>query len=65
MVINKKASKMLKVFILQITFFSLKFVGVVFVGILFLVSIISSKIITESSIMFLGHPPFSQLHDCK
>ena len=44
MVISKKASKIYKFFVLQVTFFSLKLVGKVFVSF-----IISSHVITESS----------------
>ena len=39
-VINKKASKISKFFVLQVTFLSSKFVGTVFVGTVFVVFII-------------------------
>ena len=58
MVINKKASKTQKRFVLQTTFFSLKFNATVFAS----SSIISSRIITESSIILAKYFPFLKLH---
>ena len=55
MITNEKASKIYK-------FFQLLFVGTVFVKIVFVVSIISSHVITESSIILHTFLPFSQLH---
>ena len=52
----KKVSKIYKLFVIQVTFFSLKFVGMVFV-----VSIISSHVITESSIILAKYLPFLHL----
>ena len=56
MVINKKASKIQKFFVLQATFFSLQFVGIFFVS-----SIILSHVITESSVILAKDLLFSQL----
>ena len=66
-VINKRASKMWKFFILQITFFSSKFVGIVFAGtvfviVLFVASIILLHVTTESSIMLFAYLPLLQPH---
>ena len=57
MVINKKASKIYKFFVSQVTFLSLKFIVTVFV-----VSIISSHLTTEWSIILPKDLPFLQLH---
>ena len=57
MVINEKASKLQKFFVLQATFSSLKSIGTVFVY-----SITSLLIITKSSITLAKYLPFSQLH---
>ena len=66
-VINKRASKIWKFFILQITFFSSKFVGIVFAGTVFVivhfvVSIILLHVTTESSIMLFAYLPLLQPH---
>ena len=58
MVMNKKASKTYKFFLLQIAFFSLKFVATVVNS----SSIILSDVITESSISLAKCFPFSILH---
>ena len=55
MVINKKASKMLK-------FVEVHFVRTVFLGTVFVVSIILSHITTESPIILPRYLPFLQLH---
>ena len=57
-VINKNASKISKICVLQVTFFSLKFVGIVFVSSLY-DFITSSQIIVESSIILAKYFPFS------
>ena len=67
MVMNKKASKIQTFFLLQIIFSLLRFVGklfakTVFVIILFAVSLISSHVITEPSLMLFTYITFSQLH---
>ena len=50
MVINKKASKIVKLSTLHETFFSLKIVEIGFVGIVVVTSIISLHVTTESPI---------------
>ena len=65
MVINKSVTKIQKVCVLQVIFFSLKFVETVFVFSLFdltTTSIISSNVITESSIILGKYLLFSQSH---
>ena len=65
MVINKSVTKIQKVCVLQVIFFSLKFVETVFVLSLFdltTTSIISSNVITESSIILGKYLLFSQSH---
>ena len=65
MIMNKKASKISKFFILQIVFFSFKFVVTVFVSLLHDVaaaSITLSQVITKSSIILAKYLLFSQLH---
>ena len=57
MVIDKKTSKIWNFFVLHVYFFPLKFVEFYFV-----VSITSSHLITESSIIFAKYLPFSQRH---
>ena len=57
MVINNKASKIYKLVVLQVVFSSLKFFETAFV-----VSMISSSLINESSIILAKYLPFSQLH---
>ena len=57
MVINNKASKIYKLVVLQVVFSSLKFFEIAFV-----VSMISSSLINESSIILAKYLPFSQLH---
>ena len=64
MVVNKKISKIWKLFVLQVTFFPLElvenvFVETLFLGIVFVSSIISSKVIPESSIMLAIYLAFS------
>ena len=60
MVIKKKASKIAKFCLLQVILFSLKFVSSLF-GLAY-VSIISSHLITELSIILSKYFPFLQLH---
>ena len=57
MVTNKKFTKIGKLYVLQVNYFSLKFVETVFVF-----CIISSQEMTESSIMLAKYLPFLQLH---
>ena len=61
-VINKKASKISKYFVLQVAFLSSKFVGTVFVGTVFVVFIIQSHVITELSAILAKYLLFLQLH---
>ena len=61
MVINNKASKIYKLFVLPFIFFPLEFVMVLFVGTVLASSIILSQAITELSIMLPACLPFSQL----
>ena len=60
MVINKRASKMLK--FVEVHFLRTYFVEVLLVGMVFVVSIISSHIISESPIILPTHLPFLQLN---
>ena len=67
MVVNKKESKIYKLLLLQVTFFSLKFLGTLFVGTDFVVfvtfvSIILPHEVTESSIILTKYSLFSQVH---
>ena len=55
-VINKKVSKLSKLFVSQVIFFPLKFVGIAFVSF-----INSSHGITECSIVLAKYLPFLQL----
>ena len=57
MVTNKKFTKIGKLYVLQVNYFSLKFVETVFVF-----CIISSQEMIESSIMLAKYLPFLQLH---
>ena len=59
MVINIKASQIQKFCVLQVALFSLKFVGMVSFS---SASIISSRVIIESSMVLAKYLPFSQLH---
>ena len=59
MVINIKASQIQKFCVLQVALFSLKFVGMVSFS---SASIISSRVIIESSMVLVKYLPFSQLH---
>ena len=62
MVIKEKMSKIQRLFVLQVASFSLKFFGTFFVGTIFIISITSSNVITESSVMLAKYLLFLQLH---
>ena len=58
MVINKNVSKNIEMLCFTGSFTHLKFIGIVFVS----TSIISSRVIPESTIILAQYFPFSQLH---
>ena len=62
MVIKEKMSKIQRLFVLQVASFSLEFFGTFFVGTIFIISITSSNVITESSVMLAKYLLFLQLH---
>ena len=62
MVIKEKMSKIQRLFVLQIASFSSEFFGTFFVGTIFIISITSSNVITESSVMLAKYLLFLQLH---